>query len=178
MEATGAEPDAVAVPQQQLHTGATPAGKQEGFPFPGRMPRGLSGFTGQRVDTGAHIGRLANQPEMVWSQHRLSSRMRGISAAAVPVTLALRRLSVTVSVSTGIARVTGSNGNAFFPEAQRWPPPQRRCPCRGYRRFWHGYREGGRSLLWSYRCPASRDNGGAAARRSYIFCSLKLSVWI
>ncbi len=50
-------------------------GEEEGFAFPGRMPGGLSGESRQGVDAGAHVSRLADEPEGMRAQHRLSSRM-------------------------------------------------------------------------------------------------------
>ena len=88
VETAGAEPDAMAVPHQELHAGAFFAGKEEGLAVAGRMTRRHSGKSGQCGDTGAHVSRLADEPEIQRVQHRLSSRMIAAIAVGVVVTLA------------------------------------------------------------------------------------------
>ena len=88
MQSSGTEPDAMAVPHQELHAGAVFPGKEEGLAVPGRMTRRHSGKAGQCGDTGAHIGGLADEPETLKVQHSRSSRMRAAIPAGVEVTLA------------------------------------------------------------------------------------------
>lgn len=88
MEATGTEPDPVTVPHQELHAGAFFPGEEEGFAFPGRMPGGQRGEARQGVDAGAHVGGLADEPEGMRVQHRLSSRMMAAMPAGEEETLA------------------------------------------------------------------------------------------
>lgn len=88
VQAAGAEPDAVAVPHQEFHAGAFFPGEEEGFAFPGRMPGGLSGESRQGVDAGAYVSRLADEPEGMRAQHRLSSRMMAAMPAGEAVTQA------------------------------------------------------------------------------------------
>lgn len=87
VETAGTESVAVAVPHQELHAGAVFPGKEEGLPVAGRMTRRHSGKAGQCGDTGAHVSRLADEPEIQRVQHRLSSRMMAAMAAGVEVTL-------------------------------------------------------------------------------------------
>ena len=88
MQSSGTEPDAMAVPHQELHAGAVFPGKEEGLAVPGRMTRRHSGKAGQCGDTCAHVSGLAHEPETLGVQHRLSSRMMAAMAAGVEVTLA------------------------------------------------------------------------------------------